>query len=104
MSVERMWTKLRNSSPAPIRSVSESAISPTTSPSRRRLRHPPADARQYGYQDGYNDGLRDRQTGHSFRPTHDDNYRDANRGWDSRMVSSNDYKYAYRQAYSNGYE
>lgn len=61
-------------------------------------------ARQYGYQDGYNDGLRDRQTGHSFRPTHDDNYRDANRGWDSRMVSSNDYKYAYRQAYSNGYE
>ena len=61
-------------------------------------------ARQFGYQDGYNDGLRDRQTGHSFRPTHDDNYHDANRGWDWRLVSHDDYKYAYRQAYSNGYE
>jgi hypothetical protein len=61
-------------------------------------------ARQFGYQDGYNDGLRDRQTGHSFRPTHDDNYHDANRGWDPRLVSRDDYKFAYRQAYSNGYE
>src|SRR4029077_11787440 len=34
-------------------------------------------ARQNGYQDGINDGARDRRTGHSNRPTHDDNYRHA---------------------------
>src|SRR6267154_5471376 len=32
-------------------------------------------ARQYGYQDGINDGARDRRSGHSNRPTQDSNYK-----------------------------
>jgi hypothetical protein len=30
-------------------------------------------AEDVGYRDGINDGRNDRSTGHSFRPTHDDN-------------------------------
>lgn len=61
-------------------------------------------ARQYGMQDGFNDGQRDRQTGHSYRPTHDDNYKHADRGYDYRFGNKNDYKQAYRDAYSQGYQ
>ncbi|HEX3093734.1 MAG TPA: hypothetical protein VHW72_13970, partial [Candidatus Angelobacter sp.] len=40
-------------------------------------------ARQYGYQDGINDGARDRRTGHSNRPTQDSNYKHADHGYSS---------------------
>src|SRR5215510_13159122 len=36
-------------------------------------------ARRFGYQDGLNDGLNDRRTGHSYRPTHDSSFRHADR-------------------------
>src|ERR1700682_1507977 len=61
-------------------------------------------ARQYGYQDGYNNGLRDRQTGHSFRPTHGESYEDADHGYDRRLGDKRYYQQAYREAYTNGYE
>lgn len=61
-------------------------------------------AQQFGSQDGYNDGLRDRQTGHSFRPTHDSNYKHADRGYDPRFGNKNQYKAYYRQAYQQGYQ
>ena len=61
-------------------------------------------ARQYGYQDGLNEGSHDRQTGHSFRPTQDDNYRNADRGYNSSFGSKDQYKQLYRQAYQSGYE
>ena len=61
-------------------------------------------ARQYGYQDGYNDGLGDRNNGHSFRPTHDGNYKHADRGYDYRFGDRDQYKAAYRQAYEQGYQ
>jgi hypothetical protein len=61
-------------------------------------------AQQYGYQDGYNDGLGDRNNGHSFRPTHDGNYKHADRGYDSRFGNKDQYKAAYRQAYQQGYQ
>jgi hypothetical protein len=61
-------------------------------------------ARQYGYQDGFNDGLGDRNNGHSFRPTHDGNFKHADRGYDPRFGNVNDYKAAYRQAYQQGYQ
>jgi hypothetical protein len=61
-------------------------------------------ARQYGYQDGINDGARDRRTGHSNRPTQDSNYKNATRGYSSSYGDKNYYKQAYRQAYENGYQ
>jgi hypothetical protein len=61
-------------------------------------------ARQNGYQDGLNDGARDRRTGHSFRPTHDDNYRHADHGYIPTYGNKDYYKQAYRQAYQNAYQ
>lgn len=61
-------------------------------------------ARQYGYQDGLNDGARDRRTGHSNRPTQDSNYKHADRGYNSSYGNKDYYKQAYRQAYENGYQ
>lgn len=49
-----------------------------------------------------NDGRSDRQHGHSFRPTHDPNYKAAANGWSSG--DRNQYKAAYRQAYEQGYQ
>jgi hypothetical protein len=61
-------------------------------------------ARQYGYQDGLNDGARDRRSGHSNRPTQDSNYKHADRGYVSTYGNKDYYKQAYREAYSNGYQ
>jgi hypothetical protein len=61
-------------------------------------------ARQYGYQDGLNDGARDRQTGHSNRPTEGGNYRHADRGYSSSYGNKDYYKQAYREAYQSGYQ
>ena len=61
-------------------------------------------ARQNGYQDGLNDGARDRRTGHSNRPTQDGNYKHADHGYNSSYGDKNYYKQAYRQAYENGYQ
>lgn len=61
-------------------------------------------ARQVGYQDGVNDGASDRRTGHSFRPTHDDNYKNADRGYNSSFGDKNTYKQYYRQGYESGYQ
>ena len=61
-------------------------------------------ARQYGYQDGLNDCANDRQTGHSFRPTQDDNFRNADRGYSSSLGNKDQYKQLYRQAYQQGYQ
>lgn len=60
-------------------------------------------ARRFGYEDGYNDGLGDRRTGHSFRPTHDDNYHHADRGYYSGLGNKNYYKQIYREGYEQGY-
>ncbi len=60
-------------------------------------------ARQNGYRDGMNDGRKDRMTGHSFRPTQDDNYKNAP-GYSSNMGDRQQYKDMYRQAYQQGYQ
>ena len=49
-----------------------------------------------------NDGQHDRATGHSFRPTHDDNYKNAP-GYSSSMGDRQQYKNTYRQGYEQGY-
>ena len=60
-------------------------------------------ARRFGFEDGLNDGRRDRYTGHSFRPTHDESYRHADRGYNRSFGSRGYYKQMYREAYERGY-
>lgn len=60
-------------------------------------------AQQNGYRDGMNDGRKDRMTGHSFRPTQDDNYKNAP-GYSSNMGDRQQYKNIYRQGYQQGYQ
>jgi hypothetical protein len=61
-------------------------------------------ARQNGYQDGINDGAKDRRTGHSNRPTQGDNYKHADHGFIPTYGNKDSYKQAYREAYYNAYE
>lgn len=70
----------------------------------RAYRNLYANARDFGYQDGYNDGRNDRFTGHSYRPTHDSNFKHADRGYYGGYGDRNYYKELYRRSYENGYE
>ena len=69
--------------------------------------------RQIGH--GANDGLQDRQGGHTSRATQRHNYKDGDRGYSSSLWSTvrrtssdratkDQYKASYRQAYIEGYE
>jgi hypothetical protein len=60
-------------------------------------------AAHWGYQDGFNDGSHDRATGHSFRPTHDGNYKHAP-AYEHLAMPRDQYKNIYREAYVHGYE
>ncbi|MFL6440280.1 MAG: hypothetical protein ACJ71Q_22095 [Terriglobales bacterium] len=60
-------------------------------------------AQQNGYRDGMNDGRKDRATGHSFRPTQGDNFRNAP-GYSSSMGDRQQYKNTYREGYQQGYQ
>ena len=72
-------------------------------------------ASQNGFPDGANDGLQDRQGGHSSRATQRHYYKEGNRGYSSSFwtslrhtsadrASKDQYKASYRQAYIQGYE
>jgi hypothetical protein len=61
-------------------------------------------AGQNGYSDGYLAGQKDRSTGHSFRPTENKGYKDADRGQSSSGVSKDQFKQAYRDGFMNGYQ
>ena len=61
-------------------------------------------ATQNGYQDGSNDGLQDRQAGHSSRATKHRSYGHGNRGYEASFGSKDQYKASYREAYIQGYE
>lgn len=62
------------------------------------------DPYQVGYQDGQLIGNRDLRTGHSYRPTKDDKYEDADHGYDRSFGRKDDYKRAYREGYLQGYQ
>jgi hypothetical protein len=64
---------------------------------------PTDNAAHWGYQDGFNDGSHDRATGHSFRPTHDSNYKHAPE-YGHPPIRRDEYKNIYREAYVHGYE
>lgn len=61
-------------------------------------------AYNFGFQDGARIGARDRNGGHSFRPTNGDRYDDADRGYNSSFGSKDAYRNAYRSGYVAGYE
>lgn len=61
-------------------------------------------AHEMGYQDGLNDGHHDFETHHSFRPTHDDNYRHADRGYVGNFGDKGRYQQDYREGYERGYD
>ena len=61
-------------------------------------------AARNGFQDGANDGLRDRQAGKSSRATKHKTYDHGNRGYDSSFGDKDQYKASYRQAYIQGYQ
>jgi hypothetical protein len=56
-----------------------------------------------GFQDGHADGQRDKRTGHSFRPTQGDNYKEAKHGW-TGIGDRQAFKDTYRQGYASGYQ
>jgi len=61
-------------------------------------------ATQNGFQDGANQGLQDRQAGHSSRATKHHDYKRGDRGYSSSFGSKEQFKASYRQAYIQGYE
>ena len=61
-------------------------------------------ATQNGFQDGANDGLQDRQSGHSSRATKHRTYERGNRGYEATLGTKDQFKATYRQAYIQGYE
>ncbi len=61
-------------------------------------------ARNTGYQDGIAEGEKDRNSGHSYRPTHSDRYEDAHDNGNRDGLSRDQFKGIYRQAYLNGYQ
>ena len=61
-------------------------------------------ATRNGFQDGANDGLQDRQAGHSSRATKHHSYRQGSRGYEESFGSKDQYKSSYREAYIQGYD
>jgi hypothetical protein len=57
-----------------------------------------------GYQDGLRHGSTDRRTGHSYRPTQHDDYKDGDNGYNSSYGSKQLYKDTYRQGFTEGYQ
>jgi len=62
------------------------------------------DAGSYGYQDGLAAGRKDKDNGHSFRPTDSDMYKNADHGWTADLGDKDHYKQLYRQAFASGYQ
>ncbi len=60
-------------------------------------------AARWGFHAGEVDGQRDRETGHSFRPTHDDGYKHVPSSH-GIPVPRGDFKSIYREAYFHGYD
>jgi hypothetical protein len=62
------------------------------------------DAARFGYQDGLAAGRKDKDGGHSFRPTDSDMYKNADHGWTADFGDKDHYKQLYRQSYAQGYQ
>jgi hypothetical protein len=56
-----------------------------------------------GYRDGLDKGREDRGDNDSFDPVRHSRYRSADRGYNSRYGSRDEYKLAYRDGFEAGY-
>jgi hypothetical protein len=56
-----------------------------------------------GYNEGYNKGISDHDTGHSFRYKDDNSYRHP-MGYKGGPISKSEYERVYREAYVHGYQ
>jgi hypothetical protein len=63
-----------------------------------------SDAARFGYDDGLAAGRKDKDSGHSFRPTDSDMYKNADHGWTADFGDKDHYKQLYRQSYASGYQ
>ena len=61
-------------------------------------------AQDQGFRDGTIDGRKDWDRHAGFRPTHNESYKHADRGYDRHFGDKGRYKEEYRQAYTRGYE
>src|SRR5512146_94501 len=59
---------------------------------------------QRGMQDGMRDGQKDQQSGHSFRPTQTDKYKDTPGYTSLSGINHDQYVQLYRQSYMQGYQ
>jgi hypothetical protein len=57
-----------------------------------------------GFSDGYEKGLNDGRDNHSFDPTRHKWYKSANRNYDSRYGSKEQYENLYRDGFRRGYD
>ena len=57
-----------------------------------------------GYRDGQAVGQKDRQHGKAFRPDKNDQYEDADHGYNKQYGDKNQYKSMYRDAFQRGYQ
>jgi hypothetical protein len=60
-------------------------------------------AAHHGYNDGYDKGISDHNTGHSYRPT-SDHYYNHPIGYNGGPISQKDYDRIYKEAFLHGYE
>jgi hypothetical protein len=60
-------------------------------------------AARWGFHAGVTNGQRDRETGHSYRPSHDDAYKHVHSS-DGIPVPRSEFKQTYRDAYIHGYD
>lgn len=58
----------------------------------------------YGFNDGYDRGLQDGRDRARYDPVRHRAYRSADRGYDSRCGSREEYRIAYREGFKDGYE
>ena len=58
---------------------------------------------RWGFRRGYDDGMKDREKGHSFRPTEGEHFREVPEIHNTGM-NRNEIKEHFRQAYMHGYE
>jgi hypothetical protein len=57
-----------------------------------------------GFQDGLDEGAKDRRTGHSFRPYEHAAWKDADHNLSTVRANKQDYKSRYREGYERGYQ
>jgi hypothetical protein len=71
---------------------------------RRRDSGSAAVAYDYGYNDGYDHGLQDGRDRRNYDPARHRDYRSADRGYDGRLGSREEYRIVYRGGFRDGYD